>query len=199
MARIFSGMAAIGFTLPYLPLYLGEKGLSDRAIGIVSTLAALSALAQYPVGLWSDRIGSREAVSGRALAIMAVSTVLLTSAHGVIWLAILVILFRRKRNLAARLSKVFPVPRPPPWPLRAAWERASGHFDSGNRSESSWSLSWEAGCRNRFGVGAILVPLAICPGSGRCCSLIDPRVARAKPRQGTIKTDRPGKLSAASD
>jgi len=31
----FLGMAAIGFTLPYLPLYLGEKGLSDRAIGIV--------------------------------------------------------------------------------------------------------------------------------------------------------------------
>jgi hypothetical protein len=38
-------MAAIGFTLPYLPLYLGEKGLSDRAIGILSTLAALSGLA----------------------------------------------------------------------------------------------------------------------------------------------------------
>ena len=29
----FLGMAAIGFTLPYLPLYLGEKGLSDRRSG----------------------------------------------------------------------------------------------------------------------------------------------------------------------
>ena len=46
----FLGMAAIGFTLPYLPLYLGEKGLSDRAIGIVSTLAALSGLASFPLG-----------------------------------------------------------------------------------------------------------------------------------------------------
>ena len=46
----FFGMAAIGFTLPYLPLYLSEKGLSDRAIGLVSTLAALSGLAQFPVG-----------------------------------------------------------------------------------------------------------------------------------------------------
>jgi MFS family permease len=59
----FLGMAAIGFTLPYLPLYLGEKGLSDRAIGIVSTLAGL---AQFPVGLWSDRVGWRkEAISHR--------------------------------------------------------------------------------------------------------------------------------------
>ena len=56
----FLGMAAIGFTLPYLPLYLGDKGLSDRAIGLVSTLAALSGLAQFPVGLWSDRIGWRK-------------------------------------------------------------------------------------------------------------------------------------------
>ncbi len=40
----FFGMAGIGFTLPYLPLYLKERGLSDRDIAIVSTLAALGAL-----------------------------------------------------------------------------------------------------------------------------------------------------------
>ncbi len=34
----FLGMAAIGFTLPYLPLSLRDKGLSDRAIGSASTL-----------------------------------------------------------------------------------------------------------------------------------------------------------------
>src|SRR5262245_44262173 len=40
----FCAMAGIGFTLPYLPLYLKERGLSDRDIGIISTLAALGAL-----------------------------------------------------------------------------------------------------------------------------------------------------------
>jgi MFS family permease len=87
----FLGMAAIGFTLPYLPLYLGEKGLSDRAIGIVSTLAALSALAQFPVGLWSDRIGWRKPFLVVALAAAALSTLLLRDAHGVIWLGFLVV------------------------------------------------------------------------------------------------------------
>ena len=33
----FLGMSGIGFTLPFFPLYLGERGMSDRAIGIVST------------------------------------------------------------------------------------------------------------------------------------------------------------------
>lgn len=46
-------MAGIGFTLTYLPLYLGKEGLPDRAIGIISTLAAVAGLAQFPVGLWS--------------------------------------------------------------------------------------------------------------------------------------------------
>ena len=89
----FLGMAAIGFTLPYLPLYLGEKGLSDRAIGIVSTLAALSGLAQFPVGLWSDRIGWRKPFLVVALAVTALATVLLRGAHGVVWLGFLVVLF----------------------------------------------------------------------------------------------------------
>jgi MFS_1 like family len=47
----FCAMAGIGFTLPYLPLYLRERGLSDRDIGILSTLAALSALVQFLVGI----------------------------------------------------------------------------------------------------------------------------------------------------
>jgi MFS family permease len=36
----FCGMAGIGFTLPYLPLYLRGEGFSDRAISFVSALAA---------------------------------------------------------------------------------------------------------------------------------------------------------------
>jgi MFS family permease len=89
----FFGMAGIGFTLPYLPLYLGEKGLSDRAIGIVSTLAALAGLAQFPVGLWSDRIGWRKPFLVVALATVAASTWFLKGAEGIVWVGLLVVLF----------------------------------------------------------------------------------------------------------
>lgn len=80
----FFGMAGIGFTLPYLPLYLGEKGLSDRAIGVVSTLAALAGLAQFPVGLWSDRIGWRKPFLVVSLAAVAASTWFLKGAEGIV-------------------------------------------------------------------------------------------------------------------
>src|SRR5947208_9949820 len=89
----FLGMAAIGFTLPYLPLYMSDKGLSDRAIGIVSTLAAVSGLAQFPVGLWSDRIGWRKPFLVVALAVTTLATLLLRGAQGVLWVSFLVILF----------------------------------------------------------------------------------------------------------
>ncbi|AGA26535.1 MFS transporter [Singulisphaera acidiphila] len=89
----FFGMAAIGFTLPYLPLYLSQKGLSDRSIGVVSTLAALSGLAQFPIGIWSDRIGWRKPFLIAALAVVALATILLRSAQDVIWLGFLVVLF----------------------------------------------------------------------------------------------------------
>ena len=56
----FLGVSGIGFTLPYLPLYLGQQGLSDRSIGLIATLAAVAGLAQFPMGLWSDRLGSRK-------------------------------------------------------------------------------------------------------------------------------------------
>jgi MFS family permease len=89
----FLGVAGIGFTLPYLPRYLGEQGLSDRTIGIVSALAALSALAQFPVGLWSDRIGWRKPFLVASLAAVAVSTWLLPHAHTAIGIGFLAILF----------------------------------------------------------------------------------------------------------
>src|SRR3954454_22308932 len=89
----FLGMAGIGFTLPYLPLYLGQQGLSDRAIGIISTLAALAGLAQFPVGIWSDRIGWRKPFLVVALAAVAASTWSLRGAHGLVWVGFLVVLF----------------------------------------------------------------------------------------------------------
>ena len=87
----FFGVAGIGFTLPYLPLCLGQEGLSDRTIGLISTLAALGGLAQFPVGLWSDRIGRRKPFLLVALALVAGATVLLRDHHHAGWLAGLLI------------------------------------------------------------------------------------------------------------
>ncbi|HEX7380302.1 MAG TPA: MFS transporter [Pirellulales bacterium] len=87
------GMAGIGFTLPFLPLYLSEKGLSDFQIGMVSTLAALVSLAQFPLALWADRRQWRSPMLVTALIVLAGATLLLPSARYPAWLAVLVILF----------------------------------------------------------------------------------------------------------
>ncbi|HET6880452.1 MAG TPA: MFS transporter [Pirellulales bacterium] len=87
------GMSGIGFTLPFLPLYLSEKGLSDSQIGMVSTLAALASLAQFPIGLWADRWQWRKPFLVTALLLLAVATMLLPVAHNIIWLGMLVVLF----------------------------------------------------------------------------------------------------------
>jgi MFS family permease len=88
----FFGMAGIGFTLPYLTLFLRERGFCDRDVGLLSTLAALAGLAQFPIGLWSDRVRWRKPFLLVALTVLAVATLLLRSAHGV-WLGFLVLLF----------------------------------------------------------------------------------------------------------
>jgi MFS family permease len=89
----FLGVCGIGFTLPYLSLYLGEAGLSDRAIGMVSMLAALFGLGQFPIGLISDRVGTRKPFLCVALAVLAAATALLRGPHGAMWLGLLVVLF----------------------------------------------------------------------------------------------------------
>jgi MFS family permease len=89
----FLGMAAVGFILPFLPTYLTEEGFPDRAISVVWTLAALSSLVQFPIGLWSDRLRRRKPFLVAALAILAVATWLLPGAHGIWWLGLLAILF----------------------------------------------------------------------------------------------------------
>lgn len=88
----FLSTAGIGFTLPYLPLLLAQKGLSDGAIGLVSTLAALGGLAQFPLGVWSDRLGRRKPFLVAALATVAMATALLPRAHTTVGLMVLVIL-----------------------------------------------------------------------------------------------------------
>jgi hypothetical protein len=89
----FLCMAGIGFTLPYLPLYLREQGLSDRPIGFVSTLAALAGLVQFPAGVWSDRLNARKPFLVVALGVLALATYLLEGAHGAVRLRLLVVLF----------------------------------------------------------------------------------------------------------
>ncbi len=89
----FLGVSGIGFTLPFLPLFLGDADLDDRTIGIISTLAALVGLLQFPVGLWSDRVGRRKPFLIAALALLALATLLLRQAEGVVALTVLVLLF----------------------------------------------------------------------------------------------------------
>src|SRR5215470_2089994 len=89
----FCAMAGIGFTLPYLPLYLKERGLSDRDIGIISTLAALGALVQFLVGLWSDRIGRHKPFLVVALGVLALASMALPRVPNGFWLTAVVILF----------------------------------------------------------------------------------------------------------
>lgn len=88
----FLGVGGIGFTLPYLTLFLLDRGLSNRAVGILSMLAALAGLIQFPLGLWSDRLGRRKPLLVAALAVMAVATGLLYGATDPIWLGVLVVL-----------------------------------------------------------------------------------------------------------
>ncbi len=167
----FLGMAAIGFTLPYLPLYLGEKGLSDRAIGVVSTLAALSGLAQFPVGLWSDRIGRRKPFLVLALGVAAVSTWLLDQAQGVLRLGFLVILFAENgicRAVVESLSGAEAAASAPEGQIGAAlgalrfWKPIGVVLVALIGSVMS----------EKYGVGAILLPLAALQGVAMCAALL---------------------------
>ena len=167
----FLGMAAIGFTLPYLPLYLGEKGMSDRAIGLMSTLAALSALAQFPVGLWSDHIRSRKPFLIVALAVAALSTVLLRDAHGVIWLGFLVILFAENgisRAIVESLSGAEAAALAPPGGVGAALGALRFWKPIGIVLVALLG-SWMS---ENYGVGAILLPLAMAQGLAVGCALL---------------------------
>jgi MFS family permease len=89
----FCGMAGIGFTLPYLPLYLRDEGFTDRAISFVSALAALAGVAQFPISLWSDKLGRRKPFLLVLLGLLAVATVLLPITHGMLLVGVLVLLF----------------------------------------------------------------------------------------------------------
>ena len=156
----FLGMAGIGFTLPYLPLYLGQQGLSDRMIGVVSTLAALAGMAQFPVGLWSDRIGWRKPFLVVALALLALATVLIRGHHGAIVLAILVVLFAENgvcRAVVESLSGAEAAALAPKDRVGAALG-ALRFWKPIGIILMALAGSWLS---ERYGVGSILVPLAV--------------------------------------
>ena len=155
----FLGMAGIGFTLPYLPLYLGGEGLSDRAIGLVSTLAALAGLVQYPVARWSDRVGRRKPFLVAALAVLAAATVLLCGAHNRVVVGVLVVLFAENGACRATVESLTGA--------EAAHLAAPGQVGKALGALRFWKpLSIIAVAlagavvAERFGVGAILPPLA---------------------------------------
>ncbi len=89
----FLCMAGIGFVLPYLPLYLHERGLSESAIGFVWTAAALAGLLQFPLGVWSDRLRARKPFLLAALAVLTAATFFLHGAGGALGLGVLAVLF----------------------------------------------------------------------------------------------------------
>ncbi len=180
----FLGMAGIGFTLPYLPLYLSERGLSDRAIGIISTFAALSGLAQFQVGEWSDRLGRRKPFILLALLSLAIATIALPWVENVVLLAIVVVLFAENGI------------------CRAIVETQSGAAAVGlsNPDQVAASLGklrfWKpigiivvalAGGRlaARMGIDVMLVPLGVAGVLSVLAALLIHEPARVHPRAGS--------------
>jgi MFS family permease len=170
-------MASIGFILPFLPLYLRQEGVSDRQIGMISMLAALSGLLQFPIGLLSDRLKSRKAILVTAAAALCVATYLLPTAHNLAWLGLLVVLFAENglcRAIVESLSGAEAAAQAQPGHVGAALgllrfckplgivavALVTGHF-----AES-------------LGVGAMLVPLMTLQLGALLCSLFLPQTAQ---------------------
>ena len=156
----FCAMAGIGFTLPYLPLYLKERGLSDRDIGIISTLAALSALVQFVVGTWSDRIGRHKPFLLVALAVLAMATAALPQVPNGVWLAVTVVLFAENgvcRAIVESQSGAEAVALAGP----GQFGRALGGLRFWKPIGIITVLLIGGWLAERSGVGAILVPLAV--------------------------------------
>ncbi len=159
----FFGVAGIGFTLPFLPLYLGQEGLSDSAIGLVSTFAALAGLAQFPVGIWSDRLGTRKPFLIAALGVLTLATGLLHGTHHAVWLTLLVILFAENGICRAVVESLTGA--------EAAALARVGQVGAALGALRIWKPisivavalagSWLA---ERYGVGSILIPLTVVQG-----------------------------------
>jgi MFS family permease len=191
----FLGMAGIGFTLPFLPLYLGQEGMSDRAIGLVSTLAALASLVQYSVGLWSDRLGSRKRFLVAALALLAASTFLLGSAHDLVWLSFLVVLFAENGICRATMESLAGA--------EAASLAAPGKVGAALGALRFWKpvsivlVALGAGSlAGRVGVAAVLLPLGFVQALAVALALLIHENGRPAPSEEQVR-DKP--LAAVKD
>jgi MFS family permease len=165
------GTAGIGFTLPYLPLYLGQEGLSDSAIGWISTCAALSALGQFPIGLWSDREGRRKPFLLGAMVLLTLAGFLLRGMHGAVFLGALVVLFAENgicRAIIDSLSGAEVTALSPPNEIGAALGRLRMWKPIGIIGVALFGSLWA----ERFGVAAILTPVAFLQGIGLCCAAL---------------------------
>lgn len=81
--------SSAGFVLPFLPLVLKERGLTAGQIGLVSTAASLSAILQFPMGVASDRFGSRKPLLLAAIGLLGAGTFLLSLLHQFVWVFLL--------------------------------------------------------------------------------------------------------------
>ncbi|HVX61428.1 MAG TPA: MFS transporter [Pirellulales bacterium] len=165
------GLSGIGFTLPYLPLYLGEKGLTDTQISLISALAAVAGLAQFPLGLWSDRLQWRKPFLTVALGLLAFATFLLPRAGNIFALGALVILFAENGLCRAVVESL------------AGAEAASlappGKVGTAMGSLRFWkpvaiiAVTLVGGVfAERFGVDSILTWLVVVQGLAFCVSLL---------------------------
>jgi len=196
----FCATAGIGFTLPFLPLYLGQEGLSDGAIGWISTCAALAGLAQFPIGLWSDRLGSRKPFLVGALGLLTVAGALLEGAHGALWVGLLVVLFAENGICRAAVESL-------------AGAEVTALASPHERGAALGALrlwkpiaiigvalfgSWWA---EKFNVGTILGPLALLQGLGffAAASIREPEKHRLKCATGNGQITPRWKLQVPRD
>jgi MFS family permease len=103
----FLSMSALGFILPFFPIYLGERGVSDQAMGVIWSIGALTSMLQLPLGKISDKPGHRRPILLVALIVVGLSGLAIPHVTSIFFLGVLVILFSENgiaRSLVENLS-----------------------------------------------------------------------------------------------
>ncbi len=165
------GMAGVGFVLPFLPRYLKEQGLDNRSISLIWTLAALSSLLQYPVGLLSDRLGRRKPFLLVALVVLTLATWLLHGAAGVLWLGLLAVLFAENgpcRTVVESLAGAEATHLAPPGEVGAALGALRFWRPIGVIAVAGVCMVLV----DDFGIGALLLPLTVVQALGFFAALL---------------------------
>jgi MFS family permease len=195
----FFGVAGIGFTLPYLPLYLRREGFSVQAISLISTFAALAGLAQFPVGIWSDRLRARKPFLIAALGVLTLATGLLYGTHHTLGLALLVVLFAENGICRAVVESLTGA--------EATVLARQGEVGAALGALRVWKPigivavalagSWLA---ERNGVGSILIPLTVVQGLGFLAAfLIHEERKTPNPSPPPLRTVKLNRASLSND